>query len=286
MAVLALTVWTVLLHGCASFQRAAVRSLAGPLGERLNESLQRECDPDLVREGGPALILLLDGLAEGSSDPGLLLAAARARVAYAAGCFDRTQQEDRARAMYDRARAQALQVLAARGVATQIETPIAEFERQVRRLGIQDVPAMYVAAQAWMGWILNTGGSPEAMAQLERPLVLMRRILELDPSYDRGGVHLFFGLYYTVQLPGAGRDLATARRHFEEAIRLAGPGSLLPKVLFAEFYARYAQDRRLFDALLQEVLDSRHDAPGCELTNAIARQRAAKLRELAAEWFE
>jgi hypothetical protein len=275
----------VLLHGCAALQRSAIRSVAGPLGERLNESLQREKDPDLVREGGPALILLLDGLAEGSSDPSLLLAAARARVAYAAGCFDRTQ-EDRARAMYDRARAQALKVLAARGVSTQIETPIAEFERQVRRLGAQDVPAMYVAAQAWMGWILSTGGSPEAMAQLERPLVLMRRVLELDPSYDRGGAHLFFGLYYTVQLPGAGRDLPTARRHFEEAIRLAGPGSLLPKVLFAEFYARYAQDRRLFDALVQEVLQSKQDAPGCELTNAIAQRRAATLKELAPEWFE
>ncbi len=270
--------------GCAMVRSAATSALA-PMAAGMAGSLQRQRDPDLVREGAPSLILLLDGLAAGSDRPDLLLSAARARIGYAAAFFGR-EEAKRAREMYAVARDQALAVLRRRpGVAASLEGPIAEFEATVSRLGRRDVPALYTAAMAWMGWILNSGGRPDALAQLDRPLAMMRRVLELDPGHDGGGPHLFFAIYHAVQPAGAGRDLEASRRHFERAFELAGPDALLPRVAYAEFHARYSLDRSAFERTLRTVIESSDDPPGLELMNAVARRRAHALLPMAEEWF-
>ncbi len=270
--------------GWARVRSAATNALA-PMADDLAASLQRQSDPDLVRDGAPSLILLMDGLAESSGRPAAGLAAARARIAYATAFLSR---EDRARArlMYARARDRALGVVRAdRRFAAALDRPIADFEAAVAVMGPQHVPALYAAAGAWLGWILNSEGSPEALAQLSRPLAMMRRVAELDPDHDRGGVHLLLGIYFAVQPPGAGRDLERSRAHFERAQQLAGPGALMPRIAMAEYYARYAMDRELFDRLLGEVEAAKDDPPGFELANALARRRARELKAMADEWF-
>ncbi len=265
--------------------RSAATSALAPVADDLAASLQRQSDPDLVHDGAPSLILLLDGLAERSGRPAAGLAAARARIAYATAFLSR---EDRARArlMYARARDQALAVLRNdRRFAAALDRPIADFEAAVSTLGRAHVPALYTAAAAWLGWILNSEGSPDALAQLSRPLAMMRRVAELDPDYDHGGVHLLLGIYYAVQPPGAGRDLQRSRAHFERAQQLAGPAALMPRIAMAEYYARYSLDRELFDRLLTEIEASSDDPSGLELANALARRRARELKAMADEWF-
>ena len=67
-------------------------------------SLQKQSDVQLVKEGTPAYILLLDGLVESAPDnPKLLLAAADANTAYAVAFVDKSETE-RARALYAKAR--------------------------------------------------------------------------------------------------------------------------------------------------------------------------------------
>lgn len=270
--------------GCGMLRQAATSAMS-PMVAQLAGSLQRQTDPDLVRDGAPALILLLDGLAEGAAPPATKLAAAKARVGYAAAFFGRAEA-DRAREVYARARDQALAVLRRRrDFAAVVDGPIEAFQAAVNRMGRAEAPAMYTAAMAWMGWILNSGGRMEAVAQLERPVMLMRRVLEVDPGHERGGAHLFFGIYFAVQPAGAGRDLEASRRHFEQAIEAAGPGALLPRVAFAEHFARYSLDRDLFERTLRDVLTAEGDPPGLELMNAVARRRARALLPMAEEWF-
>lgn len=270
--------------GCALVRTAATGALA-PLANDLASAMQRQTDPTLVREGAPSLILLMDGLADSSGRPTAQLAAARARIAYATAFLSRDDRA-RARLMYGRARDQALAALRThRRFAATLDGPIAEFEACVARLGRHHVPALYTAGVAWLGWILNSEGSPEALVQLARPLAMMRRVLELEPDYDRGGVHLFFGIYYAVQPAGAGRDLTRARSHFKRAQQLAGTAALMPRIAMAEYYARYAMDRELFDQLIREVETSTEDPPGLELANTLARRRAQELKSMADEWF-
>lgn len=271
--------------GCGLLRGAATSSLA-PMASRMADAMKEESDPDLVRDGGPALIMMLDGMAAAApGNPDLRLASASARVGYAAVFFD-VADADRARAMFVRARDDGLAALSAdRRFREALDGSIDDFEAAVQVMDRSKVALLYVTANAWIGWILNSPGSVEAISQIGRPVAMMRRVLDLDPAHDNGGAHLFFGIYYSVQPRGAGRDLEAARRHFDEAFALAGANALLPRVAFAEYYARYAFDRDLFDSTLRGILEFRNDPPELRLMNEVARRRAAALLPMADEWF-
>ena len=260
--------------------------MMAPMASNLSTSLQRQSDLQLVEDGAPAFLLLLDGLAESSpGNPDILLAASRARIAYAAAFLDKTEAE-RARMMYAKARDYGLAVLVRnkrfKAVADQ---PVDVFKTALLSFGKKDVPALYTASTAWTGWIVNSPDSVDALSQWPKAMALMQRVLELEPSYQSGGPDMFFGVYCAVQPRGAGRDLEKSKAHFEKSMACAGPDYLLPKVAFAEFYARYAFDRDLFERTLQEVVSHKTDAPDSQLMNAAARKRAQSLLERVDDLF-
>ncbi|MBU1910562.1 MAG: TRAP transporter TatT component family protein [Verrucomicrobia bacterium] len=271
--------------GCAVIRGGVGRAMA-PMAADLAASLQRQSDVELVREGAPAYLLLLDGLADSKSpQPQLLLAAAEANTAYAMAFLDQTERE-RARAFHARAREYGLDVLRRnRRFRAAERAPLMDYEAAVRSFRKRDVPALFTTATSWINWILASSDSVEALAQLGRAVALMQRVLELDPDYRMGGAHLFFGLYYAVQPLGAGRDMQKAQAHFQRVFELAGPDYLLARVTYAEYYARYAFDRELFEATLKEVLAPREDPPDFRLMNAVARLRAQALLARVEEFF-
>ena len=275
------------LSGCGMLRGAATSALA-PMASQMSASLQEQTDPDLVRDGAPALILVLDGFAASAPDnPEILLAAASARVGYAAAFVDRSEAA-RARDLYARARDYGIAALSRNArFRAAVAGPVDAFEASLAGFGRADVPALYTTAMAWMGWIINSGGAMEAVAQINRPVAMMRRVMALDPTHERGGPHLFFGIYYAVQPRGGGGDLEASRRHFDQAATAAGEKALLPRVALAEFYARYALDQGLFESTLKSVLGTsdRDDPPGLQLMNAVARRRAKALLPMAEEWF-
>ena len=271
--------------GCALVRRGATSAMA-PMAGSLAASLERQPDLDLVHEGAPAFLLLMDGLADSATDnPDLLLAAANAHAAYAAAFYGRDQAA-RARTAYAKARDYGLRVLSKRAAFRKALDGSQEvFETAVRGCGRADVPALYVAALGWAGWIVNNTDSVEAIGQFSRPFAMMERVLALDPAYQGGGADLFFGMYYAVRPAGAGRDLAKSKAHFEAAFRHAGPAALLPRVAFAECYARYAMDRDLFEKTLKDALARTDDPPDLRLRNEAARRRAKALLEQAEDLF-
>ena len=273
------------VSGCALVRRGAGRALA-PAAGNLAQSLERQEDLELVRTGAPAYLLLLDALAEApTARTETLVAAADAYTAYALA-FVAPEDRERAFAMFTKARDYGLRALAQRrDFRAVMDAPLVEFEAALPRLGMRDVPAMYSTAQAWSSMILHSGGSVRALADFPKALALMHRVAELDPGYRQGGPDLFFGVYYTVQPAGAGRDLERARKHFERAMREAGDGILMPRVLFAEFYARYRLDEDLFDETLQSVLAEEEPSPDAALMNAAARVRARSLMEQKEDLF-
>lgn len=271
--------------GCAVMRRAAV-SMAAPMAANVSASLQQQTDPELVRDGSPAFLLLLDGLVQGSpNDPTLLLAAADAQISYATAFVGRDELE-RAAAMYAKARDYGLRVLAKnRAFHKVMDKPLAEFEQALPAFRKKDVPALYTTATAWAGWIISSPSSMQAISELSKAMALVKRVLELDPSYQRGGADTFMGIYYAVQPRGAGRDLEASKKHFERAFELAGPDYLPPRVAFAEFYARYAFDRELFESTLKNVLQHPTSDASLALANEVARRRAGKLLEAADDFF-
>jgi len=284
----ALAAATLAAAGGCGLVRKGASGLMAPMATQLADSLMEQRDAELVRDGAPAYLLLLDAMA--ADNPGneaILLAASEAQLAYATAFIDKADKQ-RAREMYRKARNYGQQALALRNrrFGEAREAPLDDFTESLKRFRPRDAEALLTTATAWAMWIIAHSDSPAAMGQMSRVLAMMERVRELDPEVRQGGVDLFYGIYYTVMPLGGGRDLERAREHFERSIAIAGPDALMPRVTFAEFYARYAFDRDLFEQTLRAVLaaDPRDD-DDIALMNAVARLRAERLLEQADEYF-
>ena len=275
--------WALLasLAGCASLMSSAVEDLASDLSAAILENP----DVDMVRDGAPAFLLLIDGLLKSSPDnPVLLSQAALLNSAYA-GAF--VADGERARLMAAKGRAMAERALCVKrkencAVATR---PFAEFEQWTATLTKADVPLAYGLATAWAAWMQANSDDFNAIADLGKVKLLMSRVAELHESHDYGGPHLYLGVFETLVPPALGGRPEVGRFHFERALALAEGQYLLTQVMFAEQYARLVFDRALHDELLHEVLAAEVDAPDLILLNAVAKRRAQSLLDTADAYF-
>ena len=269
------------LTGCASLMSSAVEGLAGDLSAAILENP----DVDMVRDGAPAFLLLIDGLLKSSPDnPVLLSQAALLNSAYA-GAF--VTDGERARLLAAKGRALAERALCVErqdscGIAAR---PFEAFEQWTATLTKADVPLAYGLATAWSAWMQANSDDFNAVADLGKVKLLMSRIAELHESHDHGGPHLYLGVFETLVPPALGGRPEVGRFHFERALALAEGRHLLTQVMFAEQYARLVFDRPLHDELLNEVLAAEVDAPELTLLNAVAKRRAQSLLETADAYF-
>ncbi len=275
--------WALLawLAGCASLMSSAVEDLAGDLSAAILENP----DVDMVRDGAPAFLLLIDGLLKSSPDnPVLLSQAALLNSAYA-GAF--VADGERARLMAAKGRALAERALCVERKKNCAVTakPFAEFEQWTATLTKADVPLTYGLATAWAAWMQANSDDFNAIADLGKVKLLMSRIAELHESHDYGGPHLYLGVFETLVPPALGGRPEVGRFHFERALALAEGQYLLTQVMFAEQYARLVFDRALHDELLNEVLVAEVNAPDLILLNAVAKRRAQSLLDSADAYF-
>ncbi len=272
--------------GCALMRKGAARIIS-PMATQLSDGFMRENDVDLVREGAPAFLLMLDALAEAHPDnPAVLIAAAEAQMAYATGFVDKSQKE-RSKTMFLKAKTYGLRALSqnkrfARALAGGSHDSFVQALASFRK---KDADALLATATSWVMWIIASSDSPAALGDMPKVLEMMKRVQALDPDIRQGGVDLFYGIYYTVLPLGGGRDLDKARRHFERSMKIAGPDYLLNRVTFAEFYARYAFDPELFEQTLRNVLAADPKVPEYTLMNSVAQRRARVLLDQMDDLF-
>ena len=275
----------VLASGCVLVRKGAARVIS-PMATQLSEGLMHQSDVDLVKEGAPAFLLILDALAEAHPDnPAVLLAAADAQMAYATGFVDK-EQKARAKGMYLKAKTYGLRALARnKRFDRALEGTQEEFVQSLRGFKKKEAGALFTTASAWVMWIIASSDSPSALGGMPKVLAMMDRVQELDPGIRNGGADLFYGIYYTVLPLGGGRDLEKAREYFDRSIRIAGPDYLLAQVTFAEFYARYAFDQELFESTLKRVVEATPSVLAFTLMNAVAQKRAQALLNQVNELF-
>jgi len=261
----------LLVTGCTSL---ATHRLAGSL----SNAMLNQNDPETVRAGAPAYLLLLDGLIEESpGDQKMLLAGARLYSAYAGGLV---KQPSRAKRLSDRARDYASRALcsqAAEVCATMNGGPFQPFATAVDDVDDALIEPLYTLGISWATWIQARSGDWNALADLPKVEYLLQRVIDLDPSHDRGRAQLYLGVMRTQLPPALGGKPEQGRRHFELAIRYSNGRDLMAKVEFARRYARLSFDQELHDRLLHEVLDADPKEPGLTLSNVLAQQQAEAL---------
>lgn len=260
-------------------------SATGKLADNLSSAILNQDDPDIVKDGAPAYLLLIDGLIEGDPEnENLLLTGAKLNGAYASVFVTDPQ---RAKILSGKALDYGLRGLCGRNIklCNAPKLGLDLFLAALGELDEKDLPALYTSASVWAGWIQANSDDWNAIAQLPRVEAMMSRCLELDEQFQNGAAHLYLGVIYTLLPPAMGGKPEKGRQHFERAIELSEDRDLLAKVFFAEKYARLVFDRELHDRLLEEVLQADPKQPGLMLTNSMAQKKARQLLDSAAEYF-
>lgn len=251
------------------------------------DNLQQQTDLDLVCEGTPAFLLMIDSmLASNPDDESLLLTATKAFTAYAA-TLDACGRLERAIIVSEKAKKYGLAFLSQN--SNRSFTPVMPFpdlQQTLAAMDKDDAPALFWAGNGWATWIRYQGGSPASMAQLVRVEQMMLRLVELDETYYHGGAHIFLGVYFGSKPPLLGGKPDQSRAHFEKALVIGNREFLPTLVAYAETYAKMTYDRDLFEQLLQEVatfpVDKRQDIA---LVNQVAKRRAVKLLDQVDQFF-
>jgi predicted anti-sigma-YlaC factor YlaD len=100
----------------------------------------------------------------------------------------------------------------------------------------------------------------------------VRRVIAVDPGFDRGAAEEFFVAYEAMR-PGG--DPKAARVHFDRALALSGGTRASLYVSFAEGISVATQNRAEFRRLLSSALAISPDAdPAQRLATTLAQRRA------------
>ena len=277
----------VLATGCS--MNKMVAGMSASVFRQGVPALEREPDPQIAEQTAPVMIKMTEALLESApnnEDLLTLLAQSYGNYAFAfidddviAATGNETEQKiatDRAKYYYALGRDAGLKVLKKNGT---IRKGLAEnyqlFEKGVQGLGKSDVPVLFWTAFNWGNWINYTRDNPFAVADLAKVQAMMTQVLKLDEKYYYGSPHAFFGVYYGSRPTILGGNPEKSREHFDKASAVSGGKYLMPKVMYAQFYAVQAQDKELYRKLLNEVIAADPNAlPDQILANKLAIGRA------------
>jgi hypothetical protein len=274
-------VTTLPLFGC---QLLAARATTG-MAENISAAVLDQEDVLIVRDGGPAYLIAIDGMIQGDPEnPTLLLAGARLYAAYASAFVSDPERAERLtlRAKLYGERALCIQQ---HSLCDASKLSFDEFERNLARTKSRDIEALYGFGSAWASWIQANSGDWNAIADIPKVQAIMQRVVQLQSDYESGGAHLYLGVLYTLRPASMGGQPELGRQHFESAIEFSYERNLTAKLLYARQYARLVFDRPLHDRLLTDVVNADPNAVGFTLSNVLAQEEARELLADADEYF-
>jgi hypothetical protein len=104
---------------------------------------------------------------------------------------------------------------------------------------------------------------------------MMERAVALDPSYNYFSGLVALGAYHARPLTGPG-EMDQSKALFEQALQATQRKALVIQLNYAKAYACAAHDGKLYNDLMNEVLQAGDPDPMQRLTNAIAKRRAKR----------
>lgn len=278
---ISLVLTTVLVAGCASVMATAGSGLAG----NLNTAIMNQDDPELVRDGAPAYLLMLDSFVEGAPENvAVLRSAAELYSAYGVVFVD---DPNRSRKLTTRGRSYGQRALcAADKAACGIwELNYEEFKAKLADLSEKHIEALYTFGLSWIAYIQAHSADWAALARLPQAKATLVRVQEIDHLYEQANIEHFLAVLDTIRPPALGGDFVAGLAHYDRAISLSDGRDLSILVDYARYYARTLYDRELHDQLLKEVLAADPVQTGYTLFNTLAQEEAQNLLDSADDYF-
>lgn len=270
-----------LLMGCSSL----VSNAANGFANNLALAVVNQPDPELVRDGLPSYLLLLDSLIESDpKNPDLLGAAAEMYSAYGA-VF--AENPVRARILTERARD-----YGTRGLCLEYDPACGwqgldyeSFEASLLGAGGSTADSLYSYALSSLAYIRSHSDDWNALAELPQMEATLKHLLAIDDGTRDASLFTYLGVLSTLRTPALGGDPDQGLEYFERALALNNGDDLSIKLEIARSYARPLYDRELHDRLLTEVVAADPVVSGFTLTNTLAQREAIALLESADEYF-
>jgi len=262
-----------LLIGCAS------------LIDGLSESIYQQKDVQLLEDGAPAYLILIEGLTYSfPNNKDILSFGIQLFSAYSSAFV---KDEERKKIFLEKTKGWGIYLLRTFPKFKKLENkPFEEYQVWTRSIKKKDIPYVFWGANAWLFWIIGNMDSMDALIQLPKAKAIVDRIYELDSSYYYGAPHLFRGIYYSMIPENVGGDLKLSKKEFDKAIEYSGDELLLTRVSYAQSYCKAKYDRTEFEKVLKEVLAVDIDKnPETRLLNSFAQEQAAELLENISEYF-
>ena len=260
-------------------------SATSGLAESLSSAILNQDDPETVRDGAPAYLIMLDSFVEGSpGDTGTLRSAAELYAAY--GILF-VEDPDRARRLTARSRSYGRQALCAdNSKSCEIwSLPFEEFAEAISNLGPKDISNLYTVGLTWLAYIQAHQEDWNALAELPNAQAILNKVQELDSSYKASDVEHYQAVLKTLRPPALGGKFDEGKAHFEKAMALSGGKDLSIKLDYASYYARTLYDQELHDRLLNEILEADPVQPGFTLFNTLAQRQARVLLDSGTDYF-
>ena len=269
------------LASCSSFISNAKKEFA----QDLTATILEFDDPETIRKGVPAYLILISSMIKGDPDnPDLLESGAQLYGAYASSFTD---SEASKKALANRAYSYASHAMCLRDKNFCDVKSITYFEFEKRLQAVKKVQAesLFIFVSSWAGVIEANSADWNAVAELPKVKAGIQCVLDTDETVSNGNAHLYMAVMESLLPPTLGGKPELAKKHFDRAIELSHGENLMVKVLYAEKYARLLFDRELHDKLLQEVIDADVGAKGQVLINTLAKQKAAELLKDGDDYF-
>lgn len=263
--------------------------------KRASPAIQQHWDYELVGDAMPGSITQLEGVHRiVPENEDLLEQLVQAYVSYTFGWIeDELEQLElagdyeeaeavsyRARLLYQRARDLAIYriELSNDDMTEKIAEGVPAFEAWLEDEFTKEkqAPKLLWAGYAWGSMINQAKDDMAAVADLPYAVAMVQRSVELDPTYFNAAGLTFLGV---AEAMGMSPNLDKAKEYFEEAVERTEGKALMVHLNYAKAYAVKAQDRALFERLLQKVVDAEDLLPEARLANMIAKRRAARYLE-------
>jgi tetratricopeptide (TPR) repeat protein len=270
-----LVVICVLLSGCGISR----------IGSNLSTAMLNQDDPELVKAGAPAYLLLMDSLIAGDpEDSDWLQSGAKLYTLYSAAFVD---NPTRAARLTTHAFAYGQRALCAENSSGcgLVDQPYAAFKNSLQEFDSDEVAALYAFTTSWLVWAQAHSSDWNVVAAIPKLELALQRIIELDENYEGGRAWLYLGILYSLRPPSLGGQPEQARQCFEKALLITQGTDLSVKVAYARFYARLIYDRELHDRLLFGVRNADPHVDGLTLINTLAQTEAEQLLVSGEDYF-
>ncbi len=286
LILISLTISITSIFSACNMKKFGVKAMVPTLKD-VSTSMFAQSDYELMKDGLPGQILLVDGMISIVPDErDLLVIGAQAYCGYAMGFVEDVDPE-RASALYLKGKEYGYNALLSHKKFKKAINKGVPLWEAIKEIDEEEyAPALFWTAMCWASWLNFNMTEPSAMMGIPGMRAIIDRLYQIDDKYFYGGVHLLLGAYYS-QIPALmGGGIEKSKEEFEKAFQISEGKMLLQNVYYAQYVATVTQDEELFEKELKKVLDAPMDIlPDQKFTTAVAKRKAAYLLKNKDKFF-